>query len=120
MLFHDPHALNRNSFTWEPDSPHDQWNEWDFALAEARQVIEDYTDEDGLLIWERDSEDTVVKAYWKLNRARAAKERLQKKSKETPVGSSPIVELGLKPGRDWPTLESWWAEEQKKQAKPTG
>lgn len=124
MLFHDPHALNRNSFTGEPDAPHDQWNEWDFALAEARQLIEDYTDEDGHLVFERDSDATTAVATKKINKVKAAIARQTRGSQKKPYEPSPgeyfATELKLRPGRSWPSISDWWAEEQKKRGNTSG
>lgn len=121
MLFHDPHALNRNSFTGEPDAPHDQWNEWDFALAESRQLIEDYTDKHGHLIFERDSDEVAVDAIKKVDKAQAAidKKTSGKKYKAGP-GEYFVTELWLARGKEWPTLKSWMEQEQKKRGEPSG
>lgn len=120
MLFHDPHALNRNSFTGEPDAPHDQWNEWDFALAEARQLIEDYTDRHGHLIFERDSDRVAVDAVRKVDKAQAKIDAKTKGKKYKPQdGEYYVTELVLQQGKDWPSLAEWAEIEAKKRGNPS-
>lgn len=45
----------------------DEWTSWDYALIGAFQTIEDYSDEYGLLAWERDDEAVVVDAVRKIH-----------------------------------------------------
>lgn len=124
MLFHDPHALNRNWFTGEPDAPHDQWNEWDFALAEARQLIEDYTDRHGHLVFERDSDRVAVDAIRRIDKAQAKIDAKTKGRKGKPYEPLPgeywVTELVLQRGEEWPTLAEWVEDEQKKRGNPSG
>lgn len=72
MLMRDPHTGHRNYYTGEPDSPHDVWTSWDFALATATQVIIDGTTEYGLLRWEVEDDDAQIDVVHEINREREA------------------------------------------------
>ena len=81
----------------------DGWTEWDYALASAYQVIEDHTDENGLLIWERQAENVQVDAVKKVDRFRQQVERVtSKKSYKSTPGEYFTPKLELIDG-DWPT-----------------
>jgi len=120
MLFHDPYALNRNWFTGEPDGPdaHERFNEWDFALADAMQTIEDYTDKHGHLIFERDSDRVDVVAKKKIDKAQAAIDKKTRgkngKPYEPELGEFFVTELVLRRGEEWPTIAEWSEAENKK------
>ena len=49
------------------------WTDWDYALVHALQLIEDYTDANGIPVWEKESEKMVVEAVKKIDRFEAAK-----------------------------------------------
>lgn len=46
---------HRNPFTGEEIGDKDEWTEWDYALISAFQVIEDYSDQYGILKWVHDT-----------------------------------------------------------------
>lgn len=50
----------------------DEWTSWDHALVTALQVIEDYTDEYGLLAWEREDEAVEIDAVKKIHKFKAS------------------------------------------------
>jgi hypothetical protein len=116
VILHDYHAGHRNWWTNEPSEPHA--TAWDYALGEAFQLIEDYTDDNGLLIWERDSDRVTVNAIKKTNKAKAAIARKTKGSKKKPYDPSPgeywLTEPVLMRGEDWPSISEWSAQESKK------
>lgn len=93
----------------KPVGDKDQWITWDYALSRAVQVIETYTNEHGLLAYEVDDpkERVVVHAQKKIDKFRAAQERITgKKGYEPRPGEyfSPDLELR---GSTWPTLEEY-------------
>ena len=53
----------------------DEWIDWDYALANAFQTIEDYTDQYGLLAWELADERVEVNANRKTPKFKAAIDR---------------------------------------------
>lgn len=87
------------------------WTQWDYAIATAYQTIEDHTDSNGLLIWERQTDRVDVVAEKKVDRFRAQVEKMtnQKKYKPTP-GEYWIPKLELIEG-DWPTHAEFVREE---------
>lgn len=44
------------------------WTDWDYALVHALQLIEDYTDANGIPVWEKESDKMVVEAVKKIDR----------------------------------------------------
>lgn len=120
MLARDFYALNRNVFTGEPMTTESMWTDWDYALAEAIQFIDDYTTQEGHLVWEAESERVTFNAKKKINKARAAIDRRTKGSKDKPYTASDgeywVTEPMLMRGEDWPTLTEWFDEEARKNA----
>lgn len=73
---------HRDPFTGEPIGDKDEYTSWDYALQNAFQAIEDYTDsKSGLLIWEIEDENAYVNANKKYNKFQAA---IDKKTAGTP------------------------------------
>lgn len=64
---HDDWFGHRDPFTGRKVGDKDEWLEWDHLLADAFQLIDDYTDEYGLLVWERDDEAAIVDAVRKIH-----------------------------------------------------
>lgn len=63
----------RDPFTGEPRGDRDEYTSWDWALQNAFQAIEDYTDDkSGLLIWELEDDNAYVNANKKYNKFQAA------------------------------------------------
>lgn len=115
MLLHDHYALHRNWFTGEADEE-PTWTDWDYALAEVGQMLEDYRTPEGHMFWEAESERVTFDARKKINKARAAIDRKTKGSKGKPYkpldGEYWVTEPVLMEGDDWPTLEEWLEEKQ--------
>lgn len=119
MLMHDHYALHRNPWT---DEPADAivWTDWDYLLAECVQFIEDYTTQEGHLAWESESERVTFDARRKINKARAAIDRKTKGSEKNPYkpydGEYWVTDPVLMRGDDWPTLDEWLEEQNRKNA----
>lgn len=114
MILGDPHALHRDPITGEPTgSP--EWTRWDYALVHALQLIEDYSDENGMVIWEKESESVVVEAVRKTDRFEAVKERITGASKyKRSAGEYFVPRLSLVPWeKEWPTFKDWVDEQNK-------
>lgn len=98
----------RDFFTGEVLDEEVVWTDWDYALAGAVQTIEDFTDGDGLLPWEKDDDNVVVEAVRKVNRFDAAKTRRTGAKRYKPIAGEYFVpQLTLLEGDEWPTLEEW-------------
>lgn len=58
---------HRDPFTGAKMGDKDEWLEWDHLLADTYQIIEDHTDEYGLLVWEREDEAVAIDAVRKIH-----------------------------------------------------
>lgn len=82
-------------------------NDWDFALAEALQTIEDYTNQHGILAWEADSERVDVSAAKKIDKFESAKQRnTGRKNYKAEPGEYFVPHLELL-GGEWPTMAEY-------------
>lgn len=126
MLFHDHFFGHRDVVTGDPEIAASDvyWTEWDFALADAMQFIQDHTNKHGHLIWEQEGEQVEAVLTQKIDKVDAkieAKQRSRQnkkgKSAEAPPGEYYVSRLILRPGWEdegWPTYESWYEAENKK------
>lgn len=119
MLFHDHFYGYRDPETGDPELAAGDvyWSEWDYALADAMQFIQDHTDQHGHLIWEVESDRTTVKITKKIDRHNAQVERATsgKKYKPTP-GEYFVSRVELAPGWEedgFPTFSEWFEEQNK-------
>lgn len=81
---------HRDPFTFEPVGDKDEYTSWDYALQNAFQAIEDYTDsKSGLLIWEIEDENAYVNANKKFNKFQAAIDKKTKGTANKPYQPSP-------------------------------
>lgn len=110
MILGDKYALHRNPFSGEPFAEPD-WTTWDYQLVHAVQLIEDFTDPNGLLVWEKESDKVIVSAVSKVDRYDAARESITSGKKYKAAKGEyfvPKLELHhwLKED-DWPTHREW-------------
>lgn len=68
----DPWYGHRDPFGGRPRGDKDEWIDWDYALITALQIIEDNTDQNGLLRWVTDSDRVVVEAVKTQDKFQAA------------------------------------------------
>ena len=73
---HDDWHGHRDPRNNAPTGDKDAWIGWDYALITALGVIEDYSDENGLLGWEIDDEAVEVNAVKKFNKFKASIENI--------------------------------------------
>ena len=87
------------------------WISWDFALTDALQTIEDFTDQHGLLAWKLADERVEIEAVKKIHKFEAARDR----ATTSPKGYKPVpgeyfvpeeVWLGSEDTRPW-TYREW-------------
>lgn len=108
MILGDYYALHRHPFTGEPlQEP--VWTTWDYVLVNALQLIEDFSDGNGIVVWEKESESVIVEAVKRIDPFEAAKERTtsRKNYKHTP-GEYFVPRLKLHPQvEEWPTFQEW-------------
>lgn len=80
---------HRHPLTGEPLGDRDEYTRWDYALMNAFQTIEDYTDDVGLLAWERDDEAANISADRKTHPFHAARDAKTRGKKGKPYEPSP-------------------------------
>lgn len=80
---------HRNPLTGEPVGDREEFLRWDWSLLNAFQTIEDYTDDVGLLAWERDDEASSVSADRKIHKYHAAKDNKTKGTEKKPYKPYP-------------------------------
>lgn len=74
---------HRDPLTGEPQGDKDEYLRWDWALLNAFQTIEDYSDKHGLPTWEIDDERVVVEAHRRIDKfQRAIDERTRSTEKK--------------------------------------
>ena len=104
MIMYDDQFGFRDHFTGVPfQTP--EWTEWDFVLAQVDQLIEDYTDSNGLLAWEVDDPNhrVLVSAVKKVDRFEAAKQAITGKKSYRPTKGEYFVPKLSKTTAEWPT-----------------
>lgn len=81
---------HRDPLTGEPRGDRDEYTSWDYALQNAFQTIEDYTDsKSGLLVWELEDENAYVTADKRYNKFQAAIDKKTQGSKNKPYQPEP-------------------------------
>lgn len=63
---------HRDPLTGMPQGDKDEYLSWDWALLNAFQTIEDYSDKHGLPTWEIDDERVVVEAHRRIDKFQRA------------------------------------------------
>ena len=109
MIMGDPYFGHRHYRTGEPlkSRSKDEFTAWDYALIRAFQVVEDFTDKHGLLVWETDSDRVMVNAVKKQDKFQAAIDRLtNKKNYKSSPGEVFAPKLELR-GGEWPTFTEY-------------
>lgn len=114
MILHDPYALNREWWNpdWVPATEDRAWVGWDYALAGAYQVIEDFTDESGQYIPYDASGEVDWEVKSKFSGSNAAIERARESRKELRPGESLYAVAVFRDPDNKPTLKSWAASVQ--------
>lgn len=85
VIMRDDWFGHRNPFTGAPSGDKDEWTRWDYALSSAYQLIEDNTDEYGLLIWEREDEAVDIDAIRRSHKFKAAVDNVTNGKKYKPI-----------------------------------
>lgn len=109
MLLHDVYALHRNWWDpqWKPGIGDTDWTTWDYALADAYQIIEDYTDsESGQWLPYDQSGDVYWDVKSRISGSLAAIRKAEE-NRELQPGESLYAVPVFRDDKDKPTLESW-------------
>src|SRR5690606_37689932 len=75
VITRDDHFGHRSPITRRVVTAGDEWIPWDYALAHAFQTVEDLTDDNGILVWEKEDEAVEIDAVRKIDKFRAALDR---------------------------------------------
>jgi hypothetical protein len=123
MILHDVYALHRKWWDWEwkPGAGDTEWTTWDYVLADAFQVIEDYTDaESGQWLPFDQSGDVYWDVKSRISGSLAAIRKAEENRKELKPGESLYAVPVFKDENNKPTLESWLNDvaEEKNDARP--
>lgn len=115
MILGDHYAQHRHPASGEPLKGEVIWTPWDYALANALQLIEDFSDQNGLIVWEKESKDVIVEAVRKQDPFESAKDRITSAKKYDRLpGEYYVPRLSLKPwAKEWPTFQGWVEEQNK-------
>lgn len=72
---------HRNKVTGERKLPRGTWTTWDYLLLNVHQLITDFTDQNGFLVWELEDpqERTVVEGRIKTDRAEAVRGQMERR-----------------------------------------
>ena len=73
IIMRDDWFGHRNPFTGVETGDREEWTSWDHLLADAVQVISDYSDSNGILRWIHDDEAVEINANKKIDKFEAAK-----------------------------------------------
>jgi hypothetical protein len=100
---------HRHPLTGERYGDKAEWTTWDYALMRAVQMIEDFTDKNGLLAWEVDEDGVDVIAVERFDKFDAAVERItSKKGYKKPPGSYFVPKLRKPRGKErFQRIEEW-------------
>lgn len=117
MIMQDDWFGHRDPLTGAKLGDRHEWILWDFSLMNAYKLIEDYTDERGILLWEKDmpGEPVIFDTELKLDRATEAVVKAESAHRER-MANNPGMYVVVKPklrAKDWPThidYFKWLAE----------
>lgn len=76
-------------FTGDRSGDKDAWLRMDYLLMSALQIIEDSTDEYGLLVWEREDEAVEIDAEKRVHKFKAAIDRATAGTEKKPYKGVP-------------------------------
>ena len=115
MILGDDFALHRHPATGEPLPGKPTWTTWDYNLVAAFQLVEDFTDRNGLLAWEKDHEDVLVEPVAKIDPyEKALAARTGGKNYKPRPGETFMARATLQPwAEEWPTFREWVEEQNK-------
>lgn len=87
---------------------HSEWTQYDYALASAVSIIEDLTDQNGVFIWDRDSDRVEITADKKIDPFKAAMDRKTgAKNYKPSAGEYFVPGVTLVHGDRLPTYGEW-------------
>lgn len=81
---------HRNPLTGAPMGDREEYTSWDFALLEALQTVEDFTDQkSGMPVWEIETPWVDVNAVRKINKFQAAIDNATRGTEKKPYKPRP-------------------------------
>ncbi len=116
MVMGDEWFGHYNLVTGRPNGDRNEWIDWDFALMKAFEIIEAYTDQDGIPEWKKRDPAEKIDAERKINSFHAAKDRITSAKKYTAAPGEyfiPVLESKRTDGELW-TYSEWRDAEREK------
>ena len=109
MITQDHHVGHRDENTG--DVLGSGWTQDDFMLFDAYQTIDDFSDQHGILVWDKESDRVDIWATHKVDKFESAKDRAAGKKGRKPIaGEYWVPDVRLIPGYEdegWPTITEW-------------
>lgn len=103
----DPYFGHRDPETGEEMSDREAWTSWDFALVSAYQIIQDHTDQDGILVWDNDADNIEVLAERKISKFDASRDAKTSGKNYKPRPGERFVPKVKKTYGEYPTYSEW-------------
>ena len=96
-----------------------EWTQWDYALVDAVQLIEDYSNQHGIPIWDAEADNVEIEAHRKIDKFEAAKHRITGRDKYKGQPGEYFVPVPKKRFGEWPTFESWLEAQDTEKPQPS-
>lgn len=125
MIMQDEWFGHRDPFTHQPVGDKDAWTSWDFLLSNVYQLIEDFTDQHGFLLWEVEDkhERAIIETSIEVDRVEQAI-KLKSENKQTAKQMAATPGAYIKPKivlrkgvKDWPTHVEFFKYLSEKESK---
>lgn len=118
VIMRDDWFGHRDPFTYAPEGDKDEWLDWDYALIDAVQTVEDYSDpKSGLLKWELDDDDAVVDAIKRIDPFQEAIDLATRGENYKPApGETFVPDIYKYGGGDLQTYPEWLEQQARKAA----
>lgn len=84
------------------------WTTWDYLIIRAVQTIEDHTGDDGLLVWDKESDRVDILAQRKIDPFQAAVEAVTGAKKYKKIPGERFVPKKVLLGGEWPTMKEYY------------
>lgn len=98
-------------FYFEEYGDRNEWIDWDYALAAALQTLEDLSDQNGIPVWESESERVDIQAKKKIDKFQASIDRKTKGTDKKPYKAEPgeswVPDVSLRGSGDFPTYREY-------------
>lgn len=100
---------HRDWITGEPVGDRDEWIDWDFAIVDAWQTIEDYTMPSGATRWEHDDDDLEIQAELFIDKFQQAVDQITSAEKYTATNGGRFIPklISHREDKSFQTYQEW-------------